>query len=301
MRIGIIGGGAVGLLLAAYSYKAGYSVTILTRTIKQAEDINMKGITLFKEEEMVHYPIQAYLFSDSSSGNYDLIFIAVKQSILPFVVSEILKNNQSPPPLVFLQNGMSHLSLLEQTIIDDILVGVLDHGALRISGTEVIHTGKGTLRIGQVKGTKDFQMIWNTLSANGFTSEKIRDWLFVMKKKLVVNALINPLTAIYKVKNGELIEQDSLLTEMKELYTEVIDVLQFTESKGLWEYVLEVCQKTSQNKSSMLQDIENNKQTEIDAILGYLLEQGRGLPVKTSKIETLYQTIKKLERNEEKM
>ncbi|KFZ41651.1 2-dehydropantoate 2-reductase N-terminal domain-containing protein, partial [Anoxybacillus sp. KU2-6(11)] len=76
MRIGIIGGGAVGLLTAAY-FSKNHDVTIYTRRHEQAEQLCTYGLTVMYGNERTTYRVHAEPFVRAIEE--DVLFIAVKQ------------------------------------------------------------------------------------------------------------------------------------------------------------------------------------------------------------------------------
>jgi 2-dehydropantoate 2-reductase len=126
-------------------------------------------------------------------------------------------------------------------------------------------------------------------------------------KKLVINAVINPLTARFNCQNGQVFEtQDRrvlyrhLLQEAGAIIREMLpqsDSLRETgfSDQALSALVEEVTEKTANNTSSMLQDIQTGRRTEIDYINGYLVSQGRRLGLPTTHHEAVYNMVKTLE------
>lgn len=109
MKIGIVGPGAIGLLYT-FIYKSNQDVTLFTRNDKQAEELNLTGVTCIRngERETVFpsiLPIESML-----DKQLDYIFIAVKQ----YHVTDILPFVQGESSLIFLQNGMSHLHVMQK-------------------------------------------------------------------------------------------------------------------------------------------------------------------------------------------
>lgn len=113
-------------------------------------------------------------------------------------------------------------------------------------------------------------------------------------QKLVVNAIINPLTAIFRCKNGQLLESPASLELMKLLLSETGPIVrallpspsdQFSDD-NLLDLVRTVAHKTGANTSSMLQDVQAGRRTEIDYINGYVVAQGKtlGLPHNHNKV-----------------
>lgn len=138
----------------------------------------------------------------------DIIIVAVKYHDL----SSLKKNLDSLPketPLLFIQNGLLHLQFIDTLKQSNILLGSVLHGATKINPETVQHLGIGTTSIGFYKGK------WQSLEqllkseAEQFPfqlTENIRQILF---KKALLNCLINPLTTIARVQNGELIKNES--------------------------------------------------------------------------------------------
>ncbi len=94
-----------------------------------------------------------------------------------------------------------------------------------------------------------------------------------------MNAAINPLAALLRVPNGELARRPSARVLMEELAREgatVADqagiVLPYADAAAR---ALEVAQATAHNRSSMLQDVERGRRTEIDAINGAIVIQAQ--------------------------
>lgn len=295
MKVAIIGGGAVGLLVAAYLYKGNIKTRIYSRRAEQAFLLNEHGLEIIKNGLKEKYEVKADPFSKGLNNDEDLIIITVKQYDLPPII-KYLTENKINTPVLFLQNGMSHISMLSNLYSDSIYVGVVEHGVLKYSGACISHTGEGCIKLALYSGsTAPINEILNSLNNVGFKMVLEDEWYPILVKKLVVNAVINPLTALYGVRNGRLLENKFYFHNMKLLFDEIIKVVHLSDMEGLWEDVVSICQNTGGNYSSMYKDIELRRQTEIHAILGYLLEEGekRGLPMPLSRF--LYYSIKGME------
>ncbi|MBM7701763.1 2-dehydropantoate 2-reductase [Metabacillus iocasae] len=295
-QIAIIGGGAVGLLYSAYLGKH-FNVTLYTRTAEQAEQIKEKGITLIKGEYKQQVAIYAQKLEKKIKA-VDIIIVAVKQYHLSHILP-YLKEVPQHTPILFIQNGMKHLSIIESLINETLLLGVVEHGALKVDASTVEHTGVGLTRIGLYKGSfSQAEFVLHMDENSSFLFKKELDWKEILVRKLVINAIINPLTAIYRVKNGELTTNPAFLNNMNQLFSEISAVLHLNEEKVYWEAVVDVCNKTANNYSSMLKDVLNGKSTEIDAILGYILEEATRRQVNVPLTYFLYHSIKGLENKE---
>ncbi|OLO40786.1 2-dehydropantoate 2-reductase [Alkalihalophilus pseudofirmus] len=296
MNIGVIGGGAIGLLLAAYLRKSGFNVTLYTRSQKQATQLEESGIKLRTREGSEMVSVVSRTMEDVCVLEEDLIFVTVKQFHLKKLFDSI-DLSKHPQAMVFLQNGMGHLSVIRNLPVQSLFVGVVEHGAMRTSMTDVHHTGIGVIKIGAVRGEiQRWSNVWKVLSENDFPITVLNNWLTIMERKLIVNACINPLTALYRVTNGTLVSNPHFQKLMRSVYEETVASLEFRNDDGMWEEVLAICEKTANNRSSMLRDIENNNETEIDAITGYVLQKGeeKGIPIAITAF--LYESIKGIER-----
>jgi 2-dehydropantoate 2-reductase len=296
LNIGIIGGGAIGLLFGSYLAST-YDVTIYTRTTQQADLLNRNGITMINHLGNTSYN-RRIKSSPISIGipYHDVVIVAVKQYVL-VEIKQIIQKLRSPT-IIFLQNGMGHLNLLQELAkTSTIIIGIVEHGALRESETEVIHTGVGVTKISAFQGdAEESFVLFDSLGFEDFKVIKEEDWYTSMTSKLVINAVINPLTALYQVENGVLLKNDHLFTGMKMLFEEVATVVQIEDEESQWNHVIEVCNKTQYNRSSMLKDLETGRKTEVDAILGYVLDQAR-IKKRTLPVTSfLYQSILGLEK-----
>ncbi|MCC3357576.1 2-dehydropantoate 2-reductase [Bacillus sp. REN16] len=287
MKIGIIGGGSIGLLFAGYLAEQ-HDVTIYTRTEHQANEINKLGVTIEKKNTSKTYKVQAVVASASVIGE-EIIFIAVKQYILAEVLSQT-SDLEKVQTVCFLQNGMSHINMIDKLKNPSILLGVVEHGALKINESTVIHTGVGRTKLGVFKGKNE--AIDSRLT--DFPFEFHENWYEIVTSKLIANAVINPLTALYRVKNGELLENRYFHNQMKTLFHEITRVV--PSGGEIWELLTTILKNTAENKSSMLRDIEEGRKTEIDAILGYVIDEARKKNEGVVITQFLFDSIKGIER-----
>ncbi|KMY45097.1 hypothetical protein AC622_13375 [Bacillus sp. FJAT-27916] len=294
MRIGIIGGGSIGLLLAGRLGR-GHKVTVFTRTESQADAINCAGGINIKGIHPVFTECKAETLSPSSTvGDQELLIVTVKQGAIEAVLPSI---HHLKSPIVFLQNGMSHLKKLDSLHSASVYVGITEHGALRNHETETIHTGLGSVRIGLYKGERRDD-IFDAIH-HEFPIEIVSDIYPRLIEKLVVNACINPLTAVLGVKNGELITNSYFRRLLCEICKEVCRGLGIEEGehRDYQEKVLLICERTADNKSSMLRDMELQRKTEIESILGFCLEEAEKRKEKVGMVSSLYMMVKGLEES----
>ena len=296
MKIGIIGAGSIGLLFAAYLSKA-FSITLYTRTSEQAEEINQNGISIKEGTEEKKTRVRAMSIS-TWTGEEELTIIAVKQYQLHSIINDLTNLKRFPNTLLFLQNGMGHLKLLENISVSNIFVGSVEHGASKVNTYTVRHNGKGAINIALFKGDslriKEFA---EASAAINFPISIKEDYYNMLENKLIANAVINSLTAILHVQNGELISNPYYFAAVKKLFLEISFVLNLENPIRKFRNVVRICKKTADNRSSMLKDIEAGRKTEVDAILGFLLDEAAKQQKKAINIESYYQLIKGKEKD----
>ncbi|MDP4170954.1 MAG: 2-dehydropantoate 2-reductase [Bacillota bacterium] len=284
MKIGIIGGGSIGMLFAALLSDS-FPIVLYTRTVMQSDEINKNGIVLIQNGKETRKNVSALPIFDYR-GTEDLTLISVKQ----YQLEEILEMLQNPDvakgSLAFLQNGMSHLKLLSNLEHENIIVGSVEHGAYRVNAFTVRHNGIGATRMAVFKGNGNLLSNFAAFAPQQFPLILEHDYYEMLLKKLIANAIINPLTALLGVENGQLIENQHYLNVFMELFEEIATVLNLKNRQEYINQVVEICRKTAENRSSMLKDIEAKRRTEVDAILGYILEealkQGKKVPLSHS-------------------
>ncbi|WP_264191377.1 2-dehydropantoate 2-reductase [Metabacillus litoralis] len=289
MDIGVIGAGSLGLLYSYYLSK-NYSITLYTNKVAQADSLNNNGLTIHRDNNQYHRNIHA---SAARKYNEQFLIVTVKQYQLKDII-EILKSTPAKI-ILFLQNGMGHLELLSEISHHQIILGISEHGALKMNETTVQHTGIGLTKLALFNNQTDIKSIQQIIEHQHplFSIKLYPEWEKMLKEKLIVNATINPLTSLLRVKNGALINEPYFNKLFHELFLEVVHVLGESDVDELWLHVQKICENTAENISSMYKDLQQGNQTEIDSILGYLIDnaQNKDIPY----IRFLYQAIKGIE------
>lgn len=286
MKIGIIGGGAVGLLFAAY-LSEGHDVVLYTRTQEQADLINKQGVTLIKRGERFNKKVKAATSSHISGGE-QLLIIAVKQYHLKGLMEKIKKLSSA---ILFIQNGYSHVKIVEELPQAELYLGVVEHGALKHHATSVEHTGAGVTKIAAYRGEMDRLELLH-MKIEGFPVIRNEDYRQMLLEKLVVNSVINPLTGILGIRNGELVENPFYYGLFRNYFNELSMILELENPASYEEHVKQVCLKTANNRSSLLKDLENGRKTEIDAISGYLITIAKEKKKSYQLTDAFYRMVK---------
>ncbi|GBF75459.1 hypothetical protein PA598K_03872 [Paenibacillus sp. 598K] len=303
MRIWIIGAGAIGMLYAARLAAGGTVVRLLTRTPEQAEALRVEGIKWSGSAAHGHEAVQASaIVEELEDFGPDAVLLTVKQvHIDDRMILKLASLVPQTADIYCLQNGIGHLERLRAELPGHrILAAVTTDGALRVGQREVRHTGVGELWLEEIPSAdreaaerqKKLLVAMKKAGIGVFLSNQMENRMY---RKLLLNSVINPLTALFGVKNGELPDDPERLAVMRALHEEAAAVLQ---RAGLpldgdeWERLLALCRLTADNESSMLRDVRSGRPTEIDWINGGVVALARQLGLETPLNEAIVAQVK---------
>jgi len=313
MKVAIIGPGALGCLLAAsLSTKLDQTnkktpsldLWLLDYKPERAQYFNEHGLILEEGNRKKHCKIKATA-DPKEIGPADIIILCVKSPQVAAGLEQATKLVKTDTLLIPLQNGIGHLELLkDKQKLPSIALGVTAQGANMVTPGHVRHAGDGLTRIGFIKSasfTKSLLLaqVCNLLNYGGIETVIVDNILDYVWSKLLINVGINALTAIHRCPNGKLLEsiatQEKLAAAVKEgeVVARTLGIQLTGEPLAM---ALEVCRKTAQNLSSMLQDVNNKRPTEIYSINGEIVVAGRKLGIPTPVNNELIQAVKEIEQ-----
>lgn len=291
MHFLIVGPGAMGCLFAARLAKAGQEVTLLDYRAERAKAITRGGIRVEGISGEYQVPVAA------TTGQPDFhpgaVLICVKANQTGTVAQALREWLPDATPVISLQNGLGNMETLQQYLgRKRVLGGVTAEGATLLGLGHVRHAGQGDTIIGGGRiPPASLEELLSSFRAAGFQARLADDVTSVIWGKLVINVGINALTAVTGLKNGRLPEIQGTRRIMEQAIQEAVTV---AEAKGValpypnpLERVLSVCQATSGNIASMLQDVLNRRTTEVAFINGAIVREGETLGIPTPVNQTL--------------
>lgn len=195
-----------------------------------------------------------------------------------------------------LQNGLGNDEILLRVLGHErVALGVTTTGATLLGPGLVRPGGEGVISLEQHPGLGSMEI---ALKDAGFPVEMVADARSLVWGKLVVNAAINPLTALLRIPNGELLNRPSALLVMKALATEAAAVATAERVRLPFEDPIQaaelVARRTAANYSSMFQDVQRGAPTEIDAICGAVARTGKKAGVPTPVNQVCWQLVQAL-------
>jgi len=296
----VAGPGALGLLFASRLADAGVRTCLLDYRDDRAARLTRDGITLRFEgiERRLRVTATADGRADAVRGA-DVALICVKAHATESAARSL---QWFPGPVATIQNGLDNVETLAEAFGDErVLPGSTSEAATLVATGSVHHTGRGTTIIGSMTSDamSSAQALCDTLSLAGFDARVTHDWRSAVWSKALVNAAINPLTALLGVRNGVIADDIDAAAVARRISAECeaiahasgIDSISDSENR-----VIDVCQATALNRSSMLQDLEAGRKTEIDSINGVLLREAERLLCDAVTLQTVTSLMRAKER-----
>ncbi len=269
MRITVLGCGALGQLWLTALCKQGHEVQGWLRIPQPYCSVNLveEDGTIFNESLTANDP--------DFLTRSDLLLVTLKAWQVSDAVKGLVASLSPTTPVLLLHNGMGTVEELK-SLPNPLLMGTTTHAARR-DGNVIIHVASGITHIGPARAQDgEFSYLADTLQMalpDVAWHNTIRPALW---RKLAVNCVINPLTALRDCKNGDLRDVPE---EIEKIAREVAAVIEreghHISADELIAYVHQVIESTAENISSMLQDVRAMRHTECDYITGYLLRRAR--------------------------
>jgi len=286
VHILVYGAGAMGSLIGGLLSSI-HDVTLVARQ-DHVNAIRRCGLRITGKTELVAEP---WAMTQVPTTRQDLVIISTKAYDTPSAVSSLERFWDSSLFLT-LQNGLTNADVIAKKA-KHVVAGTTSHGVTFVREGLIRHAGLGDTYIGSFRGASstDIIDICDELTACGFPakySENIRRDLWM---KVIVNSSINPLTATARVKNGRLLQVPQLTALLKASSKEGAAVARsegfnISDEEALTA-VEKVARRTAANRSSMLQDVERGRRTEIEEISGAIVAAARKNSLSVPTTETL--------------
>ena len=306
MKIAIVGAGAMGSLFGGF----------LTRTSDEVllYDINKGHIDAVKRDGLIVEEAAsgktetfkpAVSFEPEDVRGSDVIIIFVKSTATERVARQFEAMAKPDTIVVTLQNGLGNEEIIRKAFGGKrTAAGVTSQGATFREQGRIIHAGTGPTYLcmsdRKNERLRPFVEMLNDAGIESYIEDDIENLIW---SKLIINVGINALTALTGLHNGQLLDFPEIRQVMSDLVREAVSVvgrkgISLTYTDPL-EAVFNVAEKTAMNRSSMLQDFDRKKASEIDFINGAIVREAEklGIPVPVnSTVTRLIRTMDTLNR-----
>jgi len=318
MKFAIVGAGAIGAFLGAMLARAGEDVTLIARgahlRAMQEHGVRVRG-------EIGDFQIDVKATDDPATiGEVDVVILTLKTHSVPAIVASLRPLLGLNTSVVTAQNGFPwwyfykqgsewegfHLEsvdpggVISQHIDPARVIGCVVYPSTEIVEPGVISHMEGTrFAIGEPDGSKSerCRLIADSFIKAGLRCPirtNIRHDIWV---KLMGNVAYNPISALTRATLIEIVQCPETRALAAAIMTEVDAVAaKLAIDMGVSvEQRLQGAEKVGQHKTSMLQDIEAGKPTELEAIVGAIIELGDRLELELPNTKSVYACVKLLE------
>ena len=320
MKICIVGAGAIGGYLGAKLALAGEQVTLIARGA-HLEAIQTHGLKLRSPNGTEEAVKEVFATQDiRQAGTQDVVVVALKTQSVPAIAPQLPALYGSETIVVTAQNGIPWWyfrkldtpyadyriravdpdGTVEANISVDRVIGCIVYPAAELTAPGVVQHLKGDrFTLGELDGSKSdrLQKLAQTFRHAGLKApvrNQIRNELWV---KLWGNLAFNPLSALTRATLEQICQyaltRDLARAMMQEAQT-IAEKLGVEFGISL-EQRIQGAEEVGAHKTSMLQDIEARRPTEVDAIVGSVAELGRLTQTPTPHIDAIYASVKLLE------
>jgi 2-dehydropantoate 2-reductase len=307
MKIVIVGSGAIGRLFGAFLAKGGHKVILVDIDQRVIDAINRSGIGLMEyggsnPDTVNELPVQA-VSDPSTIPDSDLVLLTVKSHATLTAAKSVLHLIGESSPILTLQTGLGNIEILEKLVPPQhIIVGFTFMSATALGNTRIRHGGTGKTYLGELNGDFSPRLVKICKAFNdcGLTTQMVHRIIGRLWCKVIIYSAINPVSSILKIPNGKLLAKMESVILMKKLIDEGKKVADASAIDlvypDLYQLLFDACEQSNNNLSSMLQDLLNDRPTEIDAQNGAICRfaEEKGVPTPTQ--QTMVQLIKLLER-----
>lgn len=327
--IHILGLGAIGGLVGHELVQAHHPVTYLLRNAKRLENFKSGKLVLNRvQNSQAKTSVSSVncTTQETIQGGIKNLVVATKAYHTAEALAPYVKHLSNDSNILFIHNGMG---VIEECMdknwhnLQDrpnIYKAIVTHGAYKTSPNVVNHVGLGKMVIAGMGTEEQPEFIKNITEIPNLNAKFVSYNQFLMEEidKLVVNACINPMTALMDCLNGDLLKGGRVLDIFDSIIWEAVAVIKkeylvvlraipeastLLDRKRLLSVVLDVINVTKLNSSSMREDIHSLNKTEIDYINGYVVRLGRkhGVNAHTNRmmsnmVKTKHSIEKGLER-----
>ncbi len=299
--IHVLGAGAIGTLFAAELARAGAEVRLLVRSETDIEQLRQRSGLSIERDGVAETIAVTALTPPRIDTGISTLLVCTKAQQTAAAIDGIARHLTPASDLVLLQNGMGvreelcasypHLRWLQ---------GLITEGAFLRDRFDVVHAARGETVIGgfeqrEQQRAEQLAAHWPapTLTLRAVPDIRRRQWL-----KLAANCVINPLTALHRCRNGELLNLPGIAATVATLCDEITAVAAADgvqlDSDELQRHAFAVMRGTAANRSSMLRDIEQGRDSEIDYLNGHVVRRGQHHGIDCPAQRDLWQRVRTL-------
>jgi 2-dehydropantoate 2-reductase len=289
MKFAILGGGgAMGGLFGGGLAAAGHEVSLIDVAPAAISAINGAGLKI-EEKSGETRSVKVRATDDPASvGPVDAVLNFVKCYHTEAAVRAAAPMIGPDTAVLTLQNGWGNAETISGIVgRERVLVGLTYHSGVLAGPGHVKHPGIGMTYVGELSGetTPRLEALAAALRSAGFEVTPSTSILDEIWKKLALNCCTLPTSALLGLFSHELAAIAPMRDEMRAILAEVKAVAGAQgialDEEERWGTIIGILERGVGGKSSMLQDVEAGRRTEIDVINGAIVAAGQKTGVAT--------------------
>lgn len=303
MNFAIIGGtGAMGSIFGGRLKQAGYNVTLFDVSVEAVQRIRREGLQLTDKTgatDTIEIPATTH---PAEVGPADVALVFVKcfhtESAMRMAAPFLGQNTT----VLSLQNGWGNAQTISELIGKErLMIGVNYVSGTVLEPGHVKQVGNPVAWIGRWGSPADptARQIAEALTKAGFQTTPSDDVLLDVWKKLALNVVTLPTSALPGFTADRLIAHEPMMDVMRALLRETVSVAEaegiFLDFDERWDYIVNLLRNAVGARGSMLQDVAAKRRTEIDVINGAIAAAGRRHGIATPVNDTMVGLMKALE------
>lgn len=300
MKISIIGSGAMGSLFGALLAQSEQEVVLIDIRQDHVDAINSLGLGVESRGKIRRLAINASTRIEDGQDS-DLIIIFVKSFQTQEAAVSALQCLNETGSVLTLQNGMGNADIISAIIPPaQVVAGTTSHGATLLGPGLIHHAGTGPTVIGPWSETScsNLEAIKDVFCKAGIETQLEYNIHLIIWKKLIINVGINAITALTGIKNGQIVDAPPTANLVHRAVQEACDVA-FAHGielpDDIVEHLFTAAKETGPNRSSMGQDVDNRRRTEIDVINGAVVRLAENKNIAVPVNQTLTSLIEILQ------
>ncbi|HET9976101.1 MAG TPA: 2-dehydropantoate 2-reductase [Burkholderiaceae bacterium] len=319
MKIAVIGAGAIGGYVAHALASAGEDVTVVARGANLAA-IRRHGLKRIAADGSESTAALAATDDYAAAGVQDVVILAMKAQQVEAILDRLPLLIGPETMVVPMQNGIpfwyfhEHGGALAGSVVRSVdphgrlaatipaaqVIGCVVYPAAELVAPGVIRHVEGErFPLGELDGRAStrVQRLSDAFQRGGLKAPVLADIRAELWLKLWGNASFNPISALTRATLVDLCRFEPtrmLATGMMREMQAIAATLGITIRVSI-ERRIAGAQSVGAHKTSMLQDIEAGRETEIDALVGSVIELGRMTGMPTPQLDAVYALVKLLE------
>jgi len=305
VKIGIAGAGAVGCHYGSFLQQAGQNVVYLARN-EHLVALQQKGLTHISNGKAYHHEVQA---GDDAGilADCDVLLLTCKTTVLEYMCLQIASSIRSDALLITMQNGVLAPDQVAHHFPSNPLIAASAFIGARIEKPGfVIHSAAGHLRLGWWKNEREqwlplFDELLSAWNASGVDAQETENMKAMLWNKLLWNCGFNAITALTRRFAKDVATDEDSARWVRSAMQETMAVAAaggvILPDDAIEQHIT-LTMKAGEVKTSMWQDIEHGRPTEIEVMNGFVSQRAKQFGLEAPTNDLLASLIRASERGQ---